>query len=517
MFFPRISHGAVLRNLSAIAVSNIFLQLLGFVYRIFLSRMTGAEGMGVYQLIMPFYSLLTSLTLTGLTVAVAKISAERASLGDFSGARKSVSSAVRIFSFSLFLAALFTFFFHDFICNAFLGDIRVLPSLPFLFICLFLTGLENIMKNYFYGVGRVAPQITSELSEQIIRALAVVGLLYFFSPSSAAISSMLIICGMIVSELSSSFILSMFYRFGKRKPQTARPSPPKARELTKISLPISTSQSINNLLSTLNCALIPQRLRASGMSASAATGSFGVMFGMTMPLLSFPIAFIAALTSVMVPKISEAFAKGDFADMRRKAGKTIHATGLLAMPLTAIMIPLGRPLGELLFAQNNVGNLMFPLCIATLISYYELTLGALLNAIGKQTRSAIYIISTGILQLVFTWLVGIPGIGMRGFVVGSIVSGGICASLQFLCLCRELSLSPRFENWFFSPFLASVLCAFVAEIVYTFSGSLLVAATTSLATYFLSLWSLGTNPVRYIKTLIPKEDHTPRKIIKPHK
>ena len=37
-------------------------QLLGFCYRVALSRLVGAEVMGLYQLLMPVYSVLLSLT-----------------------------------------------------------------------------------------------------------------------------------------------------------------------------------------------------------------------------------------------------------------------------------------------------------------------------------------------------------------------------------------------------------------------------------------------------------------------
>lgn len=506
LFFKKISRESVFRSLICLTVSNILLQLLGFAYRIFLSRMTGPEGMGIYQLIMPFYSFISSLTLTGLTVAVSRISAARHGIGDFFGARKCATRAFRIFSLSLLALSVLTFIGRRFVCRTLLGDVRTALALPFLFICLFLTGFENILKNYFYGVERVAPQITSELSEQGIRFFAVAALFFAFGSSDPAFSALLIVLGMVISELSSSFLLHLFFRFEKKPAAKKANKAPKVREILSVSIPISASQSINNLLTLLNSSLIPKRLCAAGLTRAAATESFGVVFGMTMPLLSFPIAFIASLTSVMVPRLSSSMAKADFSDMRRKAAKTIHATGLCAMPLMAIMIPLAAPLGNLLFSYSSANALIFPLCVATLISYYEISLGALLNAIGKQKQSAIYIILGGCLQLFFTWAVGIEGVGLRAFAIGAVVSNAITATLQFLCLCRTLSLSPRFSNWFFSPLLASTLSALLTKIIYTYSSSILISAAIGLISYAIALTALGTNPIRYVKTLIPKNE-----------
>ena len=47
-------------------------QVLGFGYRVALSRMVGAEVMGLYQLLMPVYSVLLSLTAVGLTAAASR-------------------------------------------------------------------------------------------------------------------------------------------------------------------------------------------------------------------------------------------------------------------------------------------------------------------------------------------------------------------------------------------------------------------------------------------------------------
>lgn len=501
MSLLNISKQSVLYRLLAITVSNTFLQILGFAYRIILSRAAGAETLGIYQLLLPFYSLLSSLSLSGLCVAVSKISASRAAQGDYQAARSAVYSARKIFFSSVLFLAAITFVFRGFITKTFLGNEKTLISILPLFVCLSLTGVENLYKNYFYGVGKVAPQITSELSEQVFRAVAVVILLSEFKPEKPEAGAMLIIVGMIISELSSDLILSLFFSPEKKRRGKVKRSDVRLSEILSVSIPVSGASAANNLLSALNTVLLPRRLVASGMSAGLATERFGVMFGMTMPLLSFPIAFIASLTSIILPEISERSADKNLSEMRRKSAKAIHSTSLLAMPITALMIPLGKPLCALLYKNELAGEFLVPLALSFLISYYELTLGALLNGIGKQKESAAYIVAGGIVSLIFTWLAGTPKLGMRAFVAGSVLSGAICAALQFICLLREIKLVPQFRNWFFTPFLASALAGLITNLALYFSQSIAASAALGAISYFLALRALGTSFLKYVKTL----------------
>ena len=65
---------SLLSGAALLTAVGLFSQLVGFGYRIVLSRLVGAETMGLYQLIMPVYSTLMSLTAIGLTVAVSTLS-----------------------------------------------------------------------------------------------------------------------------------------------------------------------------------------------------------------------------------------------------------------------------------------------------------------------------------------------------------------------------------------------------------------------------------------------------------
>lgn len=67
---------AARRSVVLLTVLGALSQLLGFGYRVALSRMVGAEVMGLYQLVMPAFSVLLSLTAVGLTAAVSNLTSQ---------------------------------------------------------------------------------------------------------------------------------------------------------------------------------------------------------------------------------------------------------------------------------------------------------------------------------------------------------------------------------------------------------------------------------------------------------
>ena len=77
----KLSRASALYGTLLLTGTSLVGQVLGFLYRIALSRLVGAEIMGLYQLVMPAYSLLLSVTAVGLTVAVSNLSAEYAARG----------------------------------------------------------------------------------------------------------------------------------------------------------------------------------------------------------------------------------------------------------------------------------------------------------------------------------------------------------------------------------------------------------------------------------------------------
>ena len=59
-----------LKNAAILTAASLVLRAAGMGLRVLLAAHLGSEGMGLYQLVMPVYSMLMSVTAVGLTVAV---------------------------------------------------------------------------------------------------------------------------------------------------------------------------------------------------------------------------------------------------------------------------------------------------------------------------------------------------------------------------------------------------------------------------------------------------------------
>ena len=63
-------------------------KFLGAIYRIPLTNILGAEGIGMYQLVFPIYALMLTLSSGGVPSAIARLVAERSGVNDEEGAKK---------------------------------------------------------------------------------------------------------------------------------------------------------------------------------------------------------------------------------------------------------------------------------------------------------------------------------------------------------------------------------------------------------------------------------------------
>lgn len=473
------------RGTVILTFTSIASQLLGFVYRIFLSRLVGAEVLGLYQLLMPVYSVLMSLTAVGLTVAVSNLSARYNALGNRRAVWQLLRRCLWFFLLLFFPLTAAVMVFSDQISVYILGDARTQLGLVLLLPCILLTGVENLHKHYFYGTGNVRPPAAVELCEQFIRSGAVLTLLVLFLPQNPERTVGLIVTGMVLCEVFSAVTLVVLYRRHMGRTEYLAGKGEERRilggNIRAIAVPIAATALLGNLMASANSVLIPQRLVAGGMEVSQAMSAFGVLFGMTLPMLFLPTAFIGALALVLTPKLAESAALGRKAEITRRINKALLVTSVLILPAMALLTVLGPSLSILLFRQSAAGDYILPLSVGVVLSCYQAVLSTSLNGIGKQKTAARISLLCGGVQLVITYeAVGRPELGLAGFVFGFVFSSALGMLLDFIAVARATGLRPGFFNWLLAPALAALLSGLCANLLFRYlSDSGLPAAVSA--------------------------------------
>ncbi len=447
----------ILAGTLLLTATGLFSQVVGFLYRMALSRLIGAETMGLYQLVMPVYSMLMSVTAVGLTVAVSTLSARHHALGDSGTVKSVLRRALGCFFLLAIPLGAAVVLLSDPISVYLLGDARTQLGVMLLAPCVLLTGVENLHKHCFYGIGRVRPPAAVETAEQLIRTGTVLGLLLVLLPRSAEETVGLIVLGMVVCEVFSACALTLlFRRHWRRFPPGAPGAEIGGRRLMDIAVPVGATSLLGTLLGSANAVLIPAKLVEGGMTLSQAMAEFGVLSGMTLPLLGLPTGFIGALCLVMVPDLSRRTAQGDHRAAAGFLDRVLSATSLLMAPAMALLTVIGPPLGRTLFKDVRVGELILPLAIGTLLGCWQSVLSGALNGLGLQSKAARNAILSDVVQLAFTFF-AVSRFGLAGFASGYAASGLVGAGLNLASILRAASLRPKWFSWFVRPLLAAVL------------------------------------------------------------
>ncbi len=489
---------------------GLFSQAVGFVYRIALSRLIGAETMGLYQLVMPVYSTLMSLTAAGLTVAVSTLSARSAASGDRGGIPGVRNRALSLFlTLALPLCALLVLF-SDGVSVHLLGDARTRLALILLAPCVLLTGIENLHKHCFYGVGSVPIPAATECGEQLIRSGAVLGLLLALRPRTKEETVGVILLGMVVCEVFSAVTLTTLFR--RRFPdETGRLAPRGA--VLSIAVPVAATSLLGTLLSAANAVLLPALLIRGGAEPSAALSEFGTLWGMTLPMLSLPTGLIGALCLMLVPELARKAARGE----RRETGRLLHrvlsAVSTLMAPAMALLVLFGPRLARALFHSEGAGEHILPLAVGTLLGCYQSVLGGMLNGLGRQREAAVGAIVGDGVQLAVT-LLTVERWGLGGFAAGFVLSALVGAALDLRAVLRATGVPLRAREWFFIPLLSALLMgAWGQQFLRILEGNGLaslpacaIAAVFSIVLYLAALQGQGLFPRR--RNICHKDDFT---------
>lgn len=453
-------------------LAGFVVKILGFVYRIYLSNLIGAEGMGLFQLISPIYSLIILTLTSGISIAVSKMVAEELAKNHIVNLRRITSCALFIVVTSGLVVSVFLYLFIDPIVNVILKDQRTYYSMLLLIPCIPIVAAASAIKGYFYGIQEVVPTAFSQIAEQIVRITLVITMAGYFLNIGLEFACALATIGMAVGEISNLSVLLVIYKLKKRKEDRSskRGFIRKryiVRDLTKVSIPISFNRFITSIMAAIEMILIPRMLLAGGLNYQNSMEEFGKLTGMAMPLIFFPSLVTSSLATTLVPAISEAMSLKNYKTVNYRMSKSIQLSLILGFIFTSIFIVFPNEIGDMLYRKEKIGEILYLLSFTSVFVYLQQTLLGIMNGLGKQGISLRNSMVGYVIRIAFVVYL-IPIYGIKGYIIGMVVSSAIVSVMNMGTVVKTTGMALDIRNWMVKPGIIGVITLLIGRYVYYF-------------------------------------------------
>lgn len=409
-----------------LTITSLSAKIIGFFYRIFLSRTFGEENVGLYQLIFPVYALGISLTCAGIQTAVSRSVAGNSAIGKHNQAKQILYIGMGL---SVILSLIVMILIQqnaEFIADYFLQDKRCTSMLILLSYAFPFASVHSCISGYYIGLKNASIPASSQLLEQIVRVMSVFIIYHMITSTNNAAGISIAIVGLITGEIASAGFCFYTLRFkhkisfslsGNRISIIQRG----LSELLKLSVPLTCNRVLLNILQSIEAVSIPVQLRIYGLTTSESLSMYGVLSGMALPLILFPSAITNSIASMMLPAIAELQTSGkkkEMVQIIKKAGSFCFLLGALCC---IGLLFIGKPVGRLVFHSNLAGNFIITLAWICPFLYTNGNLISIINGLGKTNCSFLFNTVSLTIRILSVFLI-IPFWGIHGYLLGLLLS-----------------------------------------------------------------------------------------------
>lgn len=429
-FFMR-QFSLFLKGTLILTIAGLLSRFLGFFYKIFLAQALGAEGMGIYQLIFPVFSVCHALTASGMETAISRFTA-------FAKKEDRNSYLYAGLSVSLLASAAAGFILWSqapFIAARLLHETRCASLLRILAAAVPLSAVHSCFAGSYLGKKQTGIPAFAQLLEQFLRIGTVWLLCSIHIQQGRPVTPSLAAFGLLAGEAGSA--LFMLTCTGESLPRFSGPETYvlRCRELLTMAVPLTGNRLSLTVLQSAEAVLIPLSLQRSGLSTADALSLYGILTGMAMSFLMFPNAVTASISAMLLPVVSEEQAKGNKKNISMTIEYTIQfglSIGILCM---GIFLHFGVRLGTLLFHERLAGEFLVTLSWICPVLYLTGNLNSILHGLGKTSVTFFNQLASILIRILFI-VFFVPSYGIQG------VLWGLLASQLLLCLLGIRAIAP---------------------------------------------------------------------------
>lgn len=402
---------------TAILTIGLFLsKLLGLIYVFPFYAIVGEENMALYQYAYIPYTIMLSVAISGLPLAVSKFVAKYNALGDYEAGVRLMKSGTLIMLMTGLLSFMLLNVLATPLAHAVIKDeeqlytvAQIASVIRWVSFALLVVPLMSLIRGYFQGYGHYLPTSVSQLVEQIARIVVLLGgsfvvIVLFKGLPETAIK--FAVFAAFIGALAGLGVLYFYWR--KLKPEFSELQAHSVqtnkvslvviyKEILKYSIPIIFVGIANPLFQLVDMLTFNGAMIAKGVDAKETDTYFLMLNFLTHKIVIIPVMLATGLSMALIPVITKYYTLGQLPTLRSTMDKMYQVLLFVTIPAVVGLMILSPSIYHVLYEQSDKGALvlMHYAPAAILFAMFSVT-ASLLQGIDYQ-KWIIFSLLSGIL------------------------------------------------------------------------------------------------------------------------
>ena len=423
-----------LKSVILLMIGGLITKIISMLIKIVLARLIGPEGMGIYMLVSPTFTLLIALAQLGFPVAISKLVAEE------KGNNKNLVFSVIPISLLLNIIIIIILFFSSgYISTNLLNEPRSYYALICIGLVLPFISISSILRGYFFGKQKMLPHVLSNITEDIVRLIAlIIGIPIFLSKGLEYAVAFVVLVN-IISEFTSILILFFFVpKNFKLTKDDLKPNKNSIKTVFSIGIPTTASRIIGSIGAFLEPIILTYVLIGIGYKSNYIVTEYGIISGYIMPLILIPSFFTLAMSQALIPNISKAHSHGHYKYVKDKIKLAIFLSLLIGIPATILFELFPSVPMKLIYNLDEGTEYLKVLAPIALMHYIQAPLTASLQAMGKAKEAMRGTLIGTVVRTISLFCFSYLHIGLWGLIIASSLNILCTTFHQYKCVKKAL-------------------------------------------------------------------------------
>nr|WP_106780518.1 polysaccharide biosynthesis protein [Lysinibacillus timonensis] len=448
---------------TAILTIGMFLsKVLGLIYIFPFYAIIGEENIALYQYAYIPYSIMLSIAISGLPLAVSKFVSKYNTLGDYESGYKLMKSGMLVMTITGFAA----FFVLNLLATpiaqvvikseeqAFTVE-QVATVIRWVSYALIVVPIMSLIRGFFQGYDKMQPTAISQLIEQIVRIIFlllgsfIIVVLLKGHPETAISLS---VFAAFVGAIGGLFVLGYYWKKYKPEFQLLRSRSTVTtsnlelstiyKEVLTFSIPIIFVGLANPLFQLVDMLTFNGAMASIGMSAVSDKYLMMINFT-THKVVIIPVMLATSLSLALIPTITKYFTQGEYKLLRNAMDKSYQILFFITLPATLGISVLANEIYFMLYSESEMGAsvLAHYAPIAILFALFQVT-AALLQGIDYQ-KWIIFSLLTGILVKLMLNTPLVKAMQADGAILATAIGYGISIIINLIVLKKVLNYQSK--------------------------------------------------------------------------